>query len=95
MLGFWTLSIVLFLSKNNVLFIFQSPELKDRGCDTVLPGQGCSTSQRAVINGCGAMVGSQFSEENGINSKKHVFWGHFVHHESHTKSPGIKPKSPK
>jgi hypothetical protein len=63
-----------------------SPQLKDRGCDTVLRGQGYSTIQRAVTDGYGAMMEWWLVGENRRNPEMDVLHYDFAHSESHTNS---------
>jgi hypothetical protein len=71
-----------------------SPQLKDRGCDTVLPGQGCHTSQRAVIDEYGAMIEWWLARESWINPEMNLLQCHAIHHEPYMKSPVIDPEAP-
>jgi hypothetical protein len=62
------------------------PELKDQGCDNVLPVQGYKTPQGTMANKYGAIM-ERLARENPRKSEKSPLQYHLVYHESHMKSP--------
>jgi hypothetical protein len=70
-----------------------SPQLKNRGCDTVLRGQGYLTPQGAVVDGYGTMVEWWLKGENQRTLEQNLLQCHSFHHESHIESTGIEPEA--
>jgi hypothetical protein len=69
-----------------------SPQLKDRGCDNVLPGQGCRTSQgKGAIGECGAMMELWSTGENRRNWEYNMLRCNFGHQELYK----IEPQTPR
>jgi hypothetical protein len=60
----------------------EGPQLKDKGRDTVLPGQGCRMPQGAEIDKYGAMV-EEIQRETSSGATV-----------STMKSPGTEPEAP-
>jgi hypothetical protein len=67
---------------------------EDIGYDNVLRDQIYGTPQGAVTDWGGAMVEWWLAGENWRNSERNLLECHFVDHEFHMKSLGIKPEAP-
>jgi tRNA(Ile2) C34 agmatinyltransferase TiaS len=62
--------------------VTEKPRMRQCGTSKGRNGYVCRNS--GIIN----------SKENRRNSEKNLLLGHFIHHESGTKSPGIEPEAP-
>jgi hypothetical protein len=66
-------------------------QLKDQGCDNVLPGQNCRTLQEVVIDEYGTVVERLLAEGIGTSSERTLPQSHFMHHESLWSHSGLNP----
>jgi hypothetical protein len=70
------------------------PQLRDRGCDNMLPDRGNHTTQEAVIDEYGTMMEWWLEEENQKTLEKNLLQPHFIQYKFCIASPGNEREGP-